>query len=98
MYQKGINALERKKAAKAAFFALYKCQTMMESCIYPFERFERLKKWKGYSLAYSFGYSFKLLQKRNVLIGYSFGYSFLCLFCSNKTGKYLFLFGIHRFL
>lgn len=30
----------------------------MESCIYPFERFERLKKWKGYSLAYSFGYSF----------------------------------------
>ena len=44
----------------------------MESCIYPFERFERLKKWKGYSLAYSFGYSF------------------LCLFCSNKTGKYLF--------
>lgn len=48
----------------------------MESCIYPFERFERLKKWKGYSLAYSFGYSFKLLQKRNVLIAYSFGYSF----------------------
>lgn len=35
----------------------------MEGCIYPFERFERLKKWKGYSLAYSFGYSFKLLQK-----------------------------------
>lgn len=66
----------------------------MESCIYPFERFERLKKWKGYSLAYSFGYSFgysfKLLQKRNVLIAYSFGYSFLCLFYSNKTGKYLF--------
>lgn len=62
----------------------------MEGCIYPFERFERLKKWKGYSLAYSFGYSFKLLQKRNVLIAYSFGYSFLCLFCSNKTGKYLF--------
>ena len=30
----------------------------MEGCIYPFERFERLKKWKGYSLAYSFGYSF----------------------------------------
>lgn len=59
----------------------------MESCIYPFERFERLKKWKGYSLAYSFGYSFSLLQKRNVLIGYSF----LCLFCSNKAGKYLFL-------
>jgi hypothetical protein len=29
---------------------------MMEGCIYPFERFERLKKWKGYSLAYSFGY------------------------------------------
>lgn len=24
----------------------------MEGCIYPFERFERLKKWKGYSLAY----------------------------------------------
>lgn len=48
----------------------------MEGCIYPFERFERLKKWKGYSLAYSFGYSFKLLQKRNVLIAYSFGYSF----------------------
>ena len=62
----------------------------MEGCIYPFERFERLKKWKGYSLAYSFGYSFKLLQKLNVLIAYSFGYSFLCLFCSNKTGKYLF--------
>ena len=63
----------------------------MEGCIYPFERFERLKKWKGYSLAYSFGYSFKLLQKRNVLIAYSFGYSFLCLFCSNKTGKYLWI-------
>lgn len=65
---------------------------MMEGCIYPFERFERLKKWKGYSLAYSFGYSFKLLQKRNVLIAYSFGYSFLCLFCSNKTGKHLFFY------
>jgi hypothetical protein len=64
---------------------------MIESCIYPFERFELLKKRKGYSLAYSFGYSFRLLQKRNVLIGYSFGYSFLYLFCSNKAGEYLFL-------
>lgn len=64
----------------------------MEGCIYPFERFERLKKWKGYSLAYSFGYSFKLLQKRNVLIAYSFGYSFLCLFCSNKNGEISFFY------
>lgn len=63
----------------------------MESCIYPFERFERLKKWKGYSLAYSFGYSFRLLQKRNVLIGYSFGYSFWAYFL-----RFAYLYNINR--
>lgn len=63
---------------------------MMEGCIYPFERFERLKKWKGYSLAYSFGYSFKLLQKRNVLIAYSFGYSFCAYFVLIKRGNIFF--------
>lgn len=62
----------------------------MEGCIYPFERFERLKKWKGYSLAYSFGYSFKLLQKRNVLIAYSFGYSFCAYFVLIKRGNIFF--------
>ena len=70
----------------------------MEGCIYPFERFERLKKWKGYSLAYSFGYSFKLLQKRNVLIAIHLVIHFCAYFVLIKRGNIFFLFGIHRFL
>ena len=48
-----------------------------------------LKSGKVIHLFIHFGYSFAI-TKRNVLIAYSFGYSFLCLFYSNKTGKYLF--------
>ena len=59
----------------------------MESCIYPFERFERLKKWKGYSLAYSFGYSFKLLQ--NEMFDCLFIWLFILCYLSNKR-EYLF--------
>lgn len=70
----------------------------MEGCIYPFERFERLKKWKGYSLAYSFGYSFKLLQNEMFWLLIHLVIHFCAYFVLIKRGNIFFLFGIHRFL